>query len=113
MQSKGLSFADKDVVIADYLSMLELLACANKKIAAFANGDPEIMTYLQWDKNILSPAVQKYVKSQVVFWKQTLALEYPPPRESTQDRDAIMDEVFELILPRLDRELSGKPFLCG
>ena len=48
----------------------------------------------------------------MVAWKQTLAS--TQPRESEQDREAILDEIFELILPRLERELGDNgPFLCG
>jgi len=35
------------------------------------------------------------------------------PSENPEDRAGIKDEIFEMILPVLESELSTKDFLCG
>jgi len=60
----------------------------------------EISAKLLWHQNVLKPASLRYIRTMAAVSKDKVAAH-------------IKDEIFEIILPILNRELAQGAFVCG
>ena len=60
---------------------------------------------------MLAPASQRYVKSQIMA--KNNSMNSNQPKELQINREGILEEIFQVIFPILDKKLEEAPYLCG
>ena len=69
----------------------------------------KVIGYLRWNNDLLAPASQRYIQSLRKLKQSSKSDISVDPQSEAQN---IKNEVFEILLPLLNKQLKDKRFLC-